>query len=92
MLITVEVVLSIAMTDAQLIALVKFLVRLQAENLAMRKVLVRGGGTGSAEIEAMIVEQRQALERLPVVASALQRNDLSTLQVLLDTLSTTHPA
>jgi hypothetical protein len=79
------------LNDAQLIAIVKFLVRLQAENLAMRKVLARSGQTGSSELDGMIAEERQVLERLPVIASALQRNDLTQLPILLDTLSTTHP-
>jgi hypothetical protein len=35
------------MNEAQLIAIVKSLVQMQAENLAMRKILVRTGQTGS---------------------------------------------
>jgi hypothetical protein len=79
------------MNDSQLIVIVKFLVQLQAENLAMRKVLVQTGQIEPEGLKAMIVEQRQQLDRLPVIASALQRNDLSALSMLLDTLSTTRP-
>lgn len=79
------------MDDSQVIAIVKFLVRLQAENLAMRKVLIQAGKIEPEGLGAMIAEQRRNLEKLPVVASALLRNDLSTLSMLLDTLSKVRP-
>jgi hypothetical protein len=79
------------MTDAQLIAIVKFLVRLQAENLALRKTLIQTHQIDPSGLEAMIAEQHQHLERLGIVESALRRNDLSTLSVLLDTLSAVRP-
>ena len=79
------------MTNSELIAIVKFLVRLQAENLALRKILIQDSRMDPDGQEEMIAEQQQNLERLPVIASALLRNDLSTLPILLDTLSTTRP-
>jgi hypothetical protein len=49
------------MNDAQLIAIVKFLVRLQAENLAMRTVLIQTGQIEPEGLDAMIAEQRRIL-------------------------------
>ena len=74
-------------TDAQLIAIVKFLVQLRAENLAMRRALQQRGGPGDAGMDSLIEEQQRRLANLPVVANALQRADVSLLPILLDTLS-----
>ncbi len=75
----------------QVTELVKFLVQLQAENLAVRKILTIAAHIGSAEMEDLIAAERQRLESIPVVAHALLRSDTSQLAVVLGTLSTVHP-
>jgi hypothetical protein len=74
------------MDNAQLIAILKFLVQLKAENLALRKH-AQNPEALSQEIDG----ERQRLEKLPAVAHALARNDPTQLQSVLDTLAIIRP-
>jgi hypothetical protein len=55
------------MTEEQVSLLVKLLVELRAENLALRKAIQQGGQIGSAGLDALIDEQRRHLMNLPVI-------------------------
>ena len=76
------------MTDQQAIAVLRFLVRLKAENLALMKSLRKDGVIPQSGLSAEIEQERRRLEALPAIAHALLMNDPSNLQSALSTLST----
>ena len=71
------------MSDADVIALVKFLILLQAENLAIRELLP----VGDAGLDARIAEQVRLISDLPEIASVLQGNARGSLASLLGKIS-----
>jgi hypothetical protein len=79
------------MTHPELTELVKFLVRLRAENLAFRHVLESRGHIHSAGLDALIEEELRGLESLPGIYSAMKQADPNTFATLLDTLSKARP-
>jgi hypothetical protein len=79
------------MNDAQIIAIVKCLMQLKAENLALYKWLLKDSVLPTSGLVPQIAEQRQRLEQLPAIAHALARTDPSQLPILLGTLSAVRP-
>lgn len=79
------------MTDRQAIAILKFLLQLKAENLALMKSLRKDGVIPQSGLSAEIVRERQRLEKLPTVAHALLMTDLTHLESLLGTVSAIPP-
>jgi hypothetical protein len=79
------------MTDQQTIAIVRFLVHLKAQNLALLKHLQEETQVPTNLLDRQIAEQRQHLEGLPGVSAILLKFDLNNLQSVLDTLQTVRP-
>jgi hypothetical protein len=79
------------MTDPAVTAIVKFLVQLKAENLALLKHLEKEGSVPHNLLHSEIAMQRQKLESLPGVAHLLLMHDPNNLESVLDTLSTVRP-
>jgi hypothetical protein len=73
------------MSDASVIAIVMFLVRLEAENRVLRKELF---GAYASRHDSAVAEQVQRLSDIPQIAAVLQGSALDQLPELLDKLST----
>jgi hypothetical protein len=69
------------MGEKQFSAFVDFLIRLRAENLAMRRYLEQTGQVGPAWMDRLIEDQFHRIRDLPEVATVLQ--DQSHLEGLL---------
>jgi hypothetical protein len=76
------------MKEKEISLLVKFLVELRSENLALRKAILQNGPIGAAGLDALIDEQRRRLLGLPTISEFLRIADEEHLAAPLNTLLT----
>jgi hypothetical protein len=79
------------MTNDQIIAIVKFLIDLKAENLALWKVLARANLIPASFPPPEMSDTQKMVASLHTAAASLPRTGLSGIPTLLDTLSRIHP-
>jgi len=79
------------MTDDDVIAIVRLLVQIRAENLALLKCLQKDSAIPANFLRQQVAIQTQSLYQIPAIAQALSRNDPSNLPTLLSTLSVAQP-
>lgn len=79
------------MEEKAVIAVVRYIVDLQAENRAMWEILRKAAIVPQKWPPPELIEARRKLHSIPVVAGTLGRNDVSQVEVLLSTLATVQP-
>ena len=79
------------MNDADIIAIGKFLIQLQIDNLVLARLVLAGRSIGHAGLQGEVAAERARIEEIPTVREFLARNDPSKLSNLLSTLSAIRP-